>query len=406
MESRHELAAPTTSRFLQLPRELRDLIYEHALVKGIISIECAVTKGSPTRVHDQRNLKSREKEDEPYPLSAPWGHRRVWSVPPFDIDSASTNNTPNPPPAVYMTYQLEKGSEEKVIESVDVSLFQVCRLIYAEASEVFYGNNIFSFTSDFRIPTAFAFLCDRPATSLVRIKSLELSLLEANNMKGTTQAPYPIVRRSTDSLVLQYAYQYFTELCTLLSTSRMRLRKLYLTVETMASDSYTDSGRIGIRDGLALEKRKMVESSRPWIPMWLNPLLKIEGLESLEMRWISNRPQLQRMTDTVGVMQRHMLAGNSRKYTSHALTECVHSSDSLKLQFVFQHDACPDVPVSLEDDSNWREIIADNDGLRHAEFKRRDETKEVERWTDRSHCKQLVESYSEAYVSYFELQSA
>jgi len=395
-----------SSRFLQLPREIRDLIYAHALVRDVIPIECAVTRPSPSRPRVQGAADRVDYTNDLYLLRASWKHRRVWSIPSSDILWHFFDGDPNPPTSVYMTYQIGDGTGENAMISLDVGLFQTCKQVYAEASKVFYGNNVFSFTSDFRILTAFAFLCDRPAASLLHIKTLELSLMEANNMRVTTQAPYPIIRRSTDSLVLQYAYQYFTELCTLLSTSRMRLRKLCLTVETMAGDSYTDSGRIGIRDGLALEKRKMAESPRPWIPLWLDPLLKIEGLESLEMRWISNRPQLQRMTDTVGIMQRHMLAGNSRKYTSHALTECRHSSDSLKLKFVFQHDACPDIPVSPEDDSNWREIIAHNDGLRHAEFKRRDETKEVERWTDRSHVKKLVESYNEAYASYFGLKSA
>jgi hypothetical protein len=94
---------------------------------------------------------------------------------------------------------------------------------------------MFSFTADFSIPTAFAFLCDTPAEPFLLISSMELALTEYNNTNGTTETHYPITRRSTDSLVLQYAYNHFTELCTLLSTCRMRLQTLHLTIESLAA---------------------------------------------------------------------------------------------------------------------------------------------------------------------------
>ncbi|KAF2827575.1 hypothetical protein CC86DRAFT_276114, partial [Ophiobolus disseminans] len=294
-----------TSRFLQLPRELRDLIYENVLVKDIIPIECAVTRQSPSLPYRRGSGNPPLNwTDEVYLLRASWVHRRVWSVPAFDIDLGLFNDNHSLPDSVYMTYQIEKETGNQEMNCVGINLFQVCKQIYEEASKMFYSRNVFSFTSDFRIPCAFAFLCDRPAASLRNIKSLELSLMEANNLRGTTNAPYPVVTRSTDSLVLLFAYQYFTELCTLLSTSRINLQNLYLTIESTAS--FGDGGHIGLRDSLQKERLKM-NCPGPWIPIWLDPLLKIEGLELLEMRWFSDRPQMLRMTDTMDLIQQHMI---------------------------------------------------------------------------------------------------
>lgn len=400
MESPQEHESPPTSRLLHLPREIRDLIFEYVLVKVAIPIECAITKASSTRTRGIDGWDLPKDIKEVFPLMVPWAHRRVWSVPAFDIAMGYSDNDRHSPSAVQMTYQIQREIGGKKAEGAHISLFQVCRQTYAEANEIFYGKNTFSFTSDFRIPTAFAFLCDRPPHSLRHIKSLELSLLESSNMRGTTEAPYPIIRRSTDSLVLQFTYHYFTELCTLLSTPRLSLERLYLTVETMASAG--DGGVIDLRDGLAREEQKM-NSPRPWVPIWIDPLLKIEGLEILEMRWVSNRPQIQRMVDTMDLMQRGMLTGTPKKHTSHVLTECIDGSESLKLRL--QSDDRINVHCTSENDPVWK-IVSENDGLVSPRVRPRNETQEFNLFTSRPHCRELLESYAEAYASYFGLKRA
>lgn len=323
-EMGNERSISTPKRgLLDLPREVRDLIHEYVLLRDVIAIECAMTKTSST----QSSVYSEEVSAACYPLRAPRIHRRLWSLPGFDLDQDDLDNDQYLPSTVHMTYQYARASKDGVAlrssvgptssialtdsglstsktgKGLDLKWLQVCRQVYEEASKTFYGQNVFSFTGDFRIPTAFAFLCDRPAASLRRIATLELALMEDTNMSGTSQAHYPIIRRATDSLVLQYAYQYFTELCMLLSTSRMRLRKLYLSVETMSmlhdgADDLMYSFRTD-KDGLRGQDPK---------PLWLDPLLNIEGFELVELYWSFRLPRLLRISQTTALIRKHMLA--------------------------------------------------------------------------------------------------
>jgi hypothetical protein len=206
--------------------------------------------------------------------------------------------------AVQMTYQLAVSPERSPSQSIEIHLLQTCKQIYHEARKTFYGKNLFSFTADFRIPTAFVFLCDRPAESLLLISSMELALTEDNNTISTNEAHYPIYRRSTNSLVLQYAYNHFTDLCTLLSTSRMRLRNLHLTIESLAERRGVPPRTVA--ECLSWETLNTAES-RPWVPSWLDPLLNLEGLDYIETVWIFDRPRLRRMADTVSLIRHHML---------------------------------------------------------------------------------------------------
>ena len=129
-------------------------------------------------------------------------------------------------------------------------------------------------------------------------------------MRGTTQAHYPITRRSTDSLVLQYAYHHFTDLCTLMSTPRMQLRNLYLTIDTLASRNGTAPS--SVQECLSWEKQR-TNQVRPWTSSWLDPLLKVGGLESMTVYWIFDRPRIQRMCDTLSMMRQCMLTTKRNK---------------------------------------------------------------------------------------------
>lgn len=311
MRSKKQIKPHEPSRLLLLPREIRDLIYEHVLVRDVIPIECAVTNMSPSRFARRRTLSFSDGLKEMYPCKRPRSQRRIWSVPAFDIDlSIPEGDSINDPKIVHMTYQLANSIASSRAYGIEIRLLQVCNQIYSEAKSVFYCKNTFSFTGDYRIPTTFAFLCDRPAESLLLIKSLELALLEDNNLRGTTQAHYPVMRRSTDSLALQYAYHHFTDLCTLMSNPRMRLKRLHLTIETLAARTSTAPN--SIQDCLSWEERK-TNQSRPWTPSWIEPLLKLSGLESMTVYWVFDRPRLRRMVDTVSMMQQCMLSTKRSK---------------------------------------------------------------------------------------------
>jgi hypothetical protein len=232
-----ELAQP--SRLLQLPREIRDMIYEHALVRDTIPIDCALVKGPKYRRHTGFLCPSSPELHGAYPLNIPLAHRRTWSLPIYDLKVDIHGGTWMEPKEALMTYQLTRpcASPKKSYrhDHIALQLLQVCRTVYFEASPVFYKNNVFSFTEKFPISTALAFLQDRPTALLSQISSLELALTEDNNMRGSAEAHFPPTRRSSDCLVLQNAFRYFENLCALLSSSVVHLRRLYLTIESMSS---------------------------------------------------------------------------------------------------------------------------------------------------------------------------
>jgi hypothetical protein len=328
---------------------------------------------------------------EVYPLRASRLQRRVWTIPSFDVDFRYIDNDRDVPNAVYLTYQL---AANKLDDDIGIDLLKVCRQTYLEASKVFYGSNVFSFTSDYRIPCAFAFLCDRPAESLLQIKALELALMEDCNMRGTTQAHYPIIRRSTDCLVLQYAYQYFTELCTLLSTPRIRLRELYLTIETMGRSRSTPPTTT--QDFLSCENRDAA-MPRPWPILWLDPLLKVKSFQSIQICWISGQPRIQRMADAVEMMRRHMLLNARRSSISGRDNESEDGSVPVRFRMMCYDDR----PCW----SAWTQNALINDALQDESDLEWGDYMAVESRWNRRHIRPTVEAYERAYVCCCQLKS-
>lgn len=296
------------SRLLQLPREIRDLVYEHALVRDTVPIDCAVVSGPSYRKHTGSQCPYSPQLHKAYPLTGPWAHRSTWSLPIYDLKVDIQGGTWMEPKRAQMTYQLvppcPRPKTAQYHHGVALQLMLVCRKVHAEARPLFYKKNIFSFTSRFPISTALAFLQDRPAAALTLISSIELVLTEDNNMRGTAEAHFPPTRRSSDCLVLQHAFEHFTGLCSLLASPAVQLRKLFLTIESLSS--YGDSESESLSECLAWEIGK-TDAERPWTASWIRPLLEIEGLESVKIYWISDRPRVRRMSDTLSAIQRSML---------------------------------------------------------------------------------------------------
>jgi hypothetical protein len=310
------------SRLLELPREIRDLIYGYVVVCDVIAIESAAV------LLDATASRSAVELDKTYPLRRLRAHRRVWYVPRFDIASAaydSRDGLTN----IQMTYQLAIPADTPSSQKIEIRLLQTCRQIYHEARKVFYGQNLFGFTANFSVPTAFAFLCDRPAESLKLVSSMKLALVEASNLRGTMGAHYPVFRRSTDSLVLQFTYNYFTDLCTLLSTKRMDLRTLHLTISSL--HQRYDTAPVSAGECLLWEAR-MTVGPRPWVASWIEPLLKVESLGRLHVHWTFDRPRLCRVADTISHMRRHMLAEVQSKLADGS-SACVNSRLDYRLHY-------------------------------------------------------------------------
>ncbi|RMZ70512.1 zinc ion binding [Pyrenophora seminiperda CCB06] len=314
-----------SSRLLELPRELRDMIYEFVLVRDVIPIQrAAAALGYIPEESRNRCPEFYRQVTLTYPLRKTCAHRRTWAIPRFDLRVSSSRYDPRDLPTdVQMTYQLEDDYDVPWAYKFDLRLLQTSRQIYEEAREVFYSKNLFSFTDTEAIPTAFAFLCDRPAESLKLISAMEITFDEGSNMIGTTGAHYPIQAKSTDSLVLRYAYHCFPDLCTLLSTPRMQLRRLNLTINSLSQhfvnslNHHYISAPSSIAASVSWETQKM-RSSRPWVASWVQPLLKVKNLEFLEINWTFDRPEACRMADTLSLMKRHMLGEKCNKQTTRA----------------------------------------------------------------------------------------
>lgn len=350
---------PCPSRLLRLPRELRELIYEHALVRCTIPIECAVVRGPGYRKHSGYPCAFSPQLHEAFPLTRKAVHRRTWSLPIYDLDVDIQGGTWMEPKRAQMTYQLgttcARPNHARQIDGITLQLFQVCRTIHDEARPLFYKKNTFSFTAKFPVSTALAFIQDLSPTALPLLSSIEMVLTEDNNMRGTAEAHYPPTTRSSDCLVLQHAFHYFTGLCDLLASSAVQLRELHLTIESQSS--YGDSQPQSLSECLTWEIEKS-GSPRPWVASWIHPLLKIRGLESVKIYWISDRPRLHRMSDTLSTMQQSMLKrADLKRVDSGASGGEVHSAHGHELVFSILKSHCDRIVTTLIFGPHTRDLV-------------------------------------------------
>lgn len=348
-----------SSRLLQLPRELRELIYEHAIVRDTIPIDCAVVRGPGYRKHTGYPCGFSPQLHEAYPLSHDVAYRKTWDLPIYDLNVDIQGGTWMEPKQAQMTYQLGvacSGPDHPCRnDKVAIQLLQVCRTMYNEARPLFYKKNTFSFTGKFPVSTALAFVQDLPSTALPLLSSIEIVLTEDNNMRGSAEAHYPPTTRSSDCLVLQHAFQYFTDLCALLASSSIQLRHLYLTIESQSS--YGDSQPQTLLECLAWEVEKST-FPQPWVASWIQPLLKIQNLESIKVYWISDRPRLRRMSDTLWTMQQSMLERTNLERVDSGVGDEIHSAQCQELEFGILKSHCDRLFITLIVDPRTEELIS------------------------------------------------
>ncbi|KAF2685628.1 hypothetical protein K458DRAFT_416853 [Lentithecium fluviatile CBS 122367] len=302
------MAAPedslTLSHFLTLPRELRDAVLENLLVLDTIPLECAITsiprfkhQVDPTGEHFEV-FQEQELEKE-YPLRVPCTRRTTWIVPLKDVvptdywgnlyseDWELIPETVAHEMRVGMTYQRAPRRA-----SPEFGVMRVCKQLFHEGSEIFWGKNIFSFTDDFRIPTAVHFLRDRPPATLSQITSIEIALTEdgfVDVSTGPLLSQYPPQESN-----LEFGYELYPQLCALAASPAMRLRHLILGVETLIERRGQPGGQPGGQLVSITKCLRDEEAGHLTIPTWLDPLLSISGLESVSVRWFSSIPIFQR----------------------------------------------------------------------------------------------------------------
>ncbi len=319
MESKVRDDVWQSSQLLQLPRELRNLIYEYLLTyDDIIPIGYAVTGVQPyssSTATEAQCLEYLAKVITHCPPRSARRRRRTWTISAKDLGLSHYGkwNFMTNFDTIQLTYQLAVSDKIYSRQNINLALMMVCQQLYAEASEFFYGKNTFSFTGRHNILTAFSFLSERSATALLCFQSLELAVLEKKFPTPFRPEISEIflskTKQPTDALFLKYGYEAFSDLCSLMA-SRMQLRKLRLIVRT-----YYRNARQDHQPSRALQLQfegKDSGDKGSLIPYWIDPLLNIKDLEVLTVCWAFYKPQLRRMRDTVSLMRQHMLKSSKK----------------------------------------------------------------------------------------------
>ena len=153
---------------LQLPRELRDRIYEYALVD---CQDLAISIGSTRKRYNVW-----ENEEPPFQkrysdfISDPV-HRTSFACPVERRNFTYVNGTG------LACFEMKGFAWDEIRREPELSLFHTNRQVYQEASEIFYSKNLFSFEVGVdSLACCLAFLKDRPTRALQQIRSIGLKL--------------------------------------------------------------------------------------------------------------------------------------------------------------------------------------------------------------------------------------
>lgn len=178
---------------LDLPRELRDLVYERMLIRKVIYIVPGYcwekrTWGNPYRF----DLHVPEHQRSTYERTLAAGMQ-------------------------YASYEERKRGSRRNHNCPNLNIFLTCRQVYDETSSVYYKQNLFYFDFAGRtnevlsVQAGHAFLLDRPPRSLQRLRSIKLTI--GNPSLGRPAASWldgdvvvPLVNFMRDNLSLDYFF--------------------------------------------------------------------------------------------------------------------------------------------------------------------------------------------------------
>ncbi|KAF2501221.1 hypothetical protein BU16DRAFT_193561 [Lophium mytilinum] len=278
-----EAAATASFRLLDLPKEIRDLIYEKMLVREKIGIETVAIIGD-------------DDETSPGIVAKAHHSRSVWSSPDyygdepkimsFSLGAISRDNI-----YAYDTYQLIRGDSaskhgrerpylhlyfaNKQIHPY-LHVFFANKQIYGEAQLTFYSKNTFAFTS---VVACAAFLHDRSLETLRTIRSIKL---------GVEEYIFPMAGDESDALFRLQVHQM--PLSDIIN-QQMALRDLAFHIRATVRFEYAgeddETWDWAIRERVDYSTEKLF-----WIPEWVLEFSKIKNLDSLEVVWESDTPRL------------------------------------------------------------------------------------------------------------------
>jgi hypothetical protein len=301
--------ASSSTGLLALPRELRDAVLENLLVKGTISLACTVSRMPRYKVAESDDVEVDTKKLllHVYPwglLRSPCIGRSTWITPltdeewsfPINLYSAEGELLPESNACdanIEITYQLAERTSP-----FDLNVMLVCKQLYLEATEILYSKNKFSFTADFRLRTAYYFLQDRSRAALTHTRQLELCLLE-NEILNLESDQLEEVNITID-------YEYYSRLCSLISSPSMSLRHLTLGIETSIT-RYKGPQNYDLGDDSISESLLNEEADPVGTPTWLDPLLSIKRLETVTVWWHSRNALLKRTGRTLSIIRYRLL---------------------------------------------------------------------------------------------------
>ncbi|KAK0658479.1 hypothetical protein DIS24_g4726 [Lasiodiplodia hormozganensis] len=145
-------------RLLDLPRELRDVIYEHMVVRGTVYI-----------IPGDCWKPEQEKRD---------GHPRAWQLHTRQVRRTTYLRTTHAPGGYYSYHDPHYTD----VERVNVSIFLVNKQVYHEASAIYYKKNTFYFGNAgpcdeiLSVPACYAFLVDRTPDALRKLKAITIMI--------------------------------------------------------------------------------------------------------------------------------------------------------------------------------------------------------------------------------------
>ncbi len=159
--SKHQFPTSIMFDLMRLPRELRDNIYRHALVRDQVKITTTAPFWT-TELGDLHNpINTRD------PTSSAWSHRSTRTR--FPLSNKYTDG-------ITVSYCIDPS----ITELPNLVLLLTCRRVYAEALRVLYEQNTFDFIdtdkADESVCNCLYFISDRPIHIRRLIRHISLKI--------------------------------------------------------------------------------------------------------------------------------------------------------------------------------------------------------------------------------------
>ncbi|KAF2814791.1 uncharacterized protein BDZ99DRAFT_184750 [Mytilinidion resinicola] len=301
-----DAAATASFRLLDLPREIRNLIYEKMVVRDKVDVQAI-------RVREDGRLDQYFGLSLTYPvrLAAKTHHSRsVWSWVWGDYDetlvmSYHLGAMPERFIFPHCTYQLKTTDDASKPGRgrPHLQIFLTNKQIYEEAQLIFYSKNTFAFSE---VPACAAFLHDRSPETLRTIRSIEFHVDEkidppTDDVQDVKKQPY-IYSGGRDMALGE------------LISQRMAFRHLTLFIRTFLVGEFDDDYERW--DWANREKVEMSTEWYSWIPAWVPTFPRInKNLDSLEVVWEADAARVVGRSVKAVRAMRSAMVKNSGKFT-------------------------------------------------------------------------------------------